>query len=47
MQPGAESPGAVAACRLAGINVIADGSCVLKFLGFDNNWLPAQGASYL
>ena len=34
MQPGAESEAAVAACRQAGINVIADGSCVLVALRF-------------
>jgi predicted CoA-binding protein len=34
MQPGAESDAAVDACRNAGINVIADGSCVLVVLGF-------------
>jgi len=34
MQPGAESDAAVAACRRAGINVIADGSCVLVVLGY-------------
>lgn len=34
MQPGAESPAAVARCRDAGINVIADGSCILVVLGF-------------
>jgi len=34
MQPGAESPAAVAACEKAGINVIADGSCVLVVLGY-------------
>jgi predicted CoA-binding protein len=34
MQPGAESERAVAACRAAGINVIADGSCVLVVLGY-------------
>ena len=34
MQPGAESALAVAACRAAGINVIADGSCVLVVLGY-------------
>jgi len=34
MQPGAESGPAVAACRTAGVNVIADGSCVLVVLGF-------------
>jgi predicted CoA-binding protein len=34
MQPGAESDQAVAACEAAGINVIADGSCVLVVLGY-------------
>lgn len=34
MQPGAESPKAVATCRDAGINLIADGSCVLVVLGY-------------
>jgi predicted CoA-binding protein len=34
MQPGAESDAAVEACRAAGINVIADGSCVLVVLGY-------------
>jgi predicted CoA-binding protein len=34
MQPGAESARAAAACRAAGINVIADGSCVLVVLGY-------------
>ena len=34
MQPGAESAQAVAACETAGINVIADGSCVLVVLGY-------------
>jgi predicted CoA-binding protein len=34
MQPGAESPAAVEKCRKAGINVIADGSCLLVVLGF-------------
>ena len=34
MQPGAESETAVEACRRAGINVIADGSCVLVVLGY-------------
>ncbi|MBW6509948.1 MAG: CoA-binding protein [Desulfuromonadales bacterium] len=29
MQPGAESPSAVAFCEQQGINVIADGTCVL------------------
>lgn len=34
MQPGAESPKAVEECRKNGINVIADGSCILVALGF-------------
>ena len=34
MQPGAESPAAVAACEAAGLNVIADGSCLLVVLGY-------------
>jgi len=34
MQPGAESRTAVARCRENGINVIADGSCLLVVLGY-------------
>jgi predicted CoA-binding protein len=34
MQPGAESPVAVEACRRHGINVIADGTCILVVLGY-------------
>lgn len=34
MQPGAESDAAVAACEQAGINVIADGSCLLVVMGY-------------
>ena len=34
MQPGAEHPDAVALCRKQGINVIADGSCVLVVMGY-------------
>ncbi len=34
MQPGAQSPAAVATCEKHGINVIADGSCVLVVLGY-------------
>jgi len=37
MQPGAESPAAVEKCRQAGINVIADGSCLLVVLGFHDH----------
>lgn len=34
MQPGAEHPDAVALCLARGINVIADGSCLLVVLGY-------------
>ena len=34
MQPGAESQKAVDRCLEAGINVIADGSCILVVLGY-------------
>ena len=34
MQPGAESPQAVAFCHEKGMNVIADGSCILVVLGY-------------
>ena len=34
MQPGAESPAALALCRAKGVNVIADGSCLLVVLGY-------------
>lgn len=34
MQPGAESERAVDACLTAGINVIADGSCLLVVMGY-------------
>lgn len=34
MQPGAEHPDAVALCRERGINVIADGSCLLVVMGY-------------
>jgi len=34
MQPGAENERSVEACLKAGINVIADGSCVLVVLGY-------------
>lgn len=34
MQPGAESDEAVAYCRQQGINVIADGSCILVVMGY-------------
>jgi predicted CoA-binding protein len=34
MQPGAESEASVEACLAAGINVIADGSCILVLLGY-------------
>jgi predicted CoA-binding protein len=34
MQPGAEHPDAVKLCREQGINVIADGSCLLVVMGY-------------
>ncbi len=34
MQPGAESVQAVTACKEAGINIIADGSCALVVMGY-------------
>jgi predicted CoA-binding protein len=34
MQPGAQSAAAIAACEAAGVNLIADGSCVLVVLGY-------------
>lgn len=34
MQPGAESAQAISACEAVGVNVIADGSCVLVVLGY-------------
>ena len=37
MQPGAESPMAIKACEEAGINLIADGSCLLVVLGYREN----------
>lgn len=37
MQPGAESPAAVALCREKGINIIADGSCLLVVMGFHDH----------
>lgn len=37
MQPGAESPAAIDFCRQKGINLIADGTCVLVVLGFSGH----------
>ena len=34
MQPGVEHPDAVTLCRERGINVIADGSCILVVMGY-------------
>lgn len=34
MQPGAEEPEAISLCHEHGINIIADGSCILIELGF-------------
>ena len=37
MQPGAQSNAAVSFCQAQGINVIADGTCVLVELGFSEH----------
>ncbi len=37
MQPGAEHPVAVEECRKHGVNVIADGSCLLVVLGYSDH----------
>lgn len=37
MQPGAQSTAAVANCLKHGVNVIADGSCILVELGFEDH----------
>ena len=37
MQPGAESPAAISFCQERGINLIADGTCVLVVLGFSGH----------
>ncbi len=37
MQPGAESQAAISFCRDQGINLIADGTCVLVILGFSGH----------
>ncbi len=34
MQPGAQSSAAVSLCKEKGVNVIADGSCILVVLGY-------------
>ncbi|WP_303720205.1 CoA-binding protein [Malonomonas rubra] len=37
MQPGAQSDAAISFCKENGINLIADGTCVLVELGFSNH----------
>jgi predicted CoA-binding protein len=37
MQPGAQSDRAIAVCKAAGVNVIADGSCLLVVLGYHDH----------
>jgi predicted CoA-binding protein len=37
MQPGAQSATAIAAAEAAGLNVIADGSCVLVMMGYKDH----------
>jgi len=44
MQPGAESPRAIALCEEAGVNVIGDGSCLLVVLGYHEVWEPVGAA---
>jgi predicted CoA-binding protein len=34
MQPGAQSASAIAAAEAAGLDVIADGSCILVVMGY-------------
>lgn len=41
MQPGAETPWAIARAREAGINCIAGGACLLVVLGYNDHWQPA------
>lgn len=36
MQPGSQSPSAIANCLKHGINIIADGACILVELGFND-----------
>ncbi len=36
-QPGAESPTAIEKAEQAGMNVVADGSCILVVLGYDDS----------
>ena len=42
IQPGAESEAAVRRCNGAGINVIADGSCILVVLGYRDHLIPLR-----
>lgn len=37
LQPGAESQHAIDLCRDAGVNIIADGSCILVVLGYSEH----------
>lgn len=37
IQPGAQHPGTVAMCNTHGINLIADGSCLLVVLGYHDH----------
>jgi len=37
LQPGAESPLAIEECRKHGVNLIADGSCILVVLGYSDH----------
>jgi len=41
MQPGAESPWAIARAKEAGVNCIAGGACLLVVLGYKDSWTPS------
>jgi len=43
LQPGAEDPDAIALCRERGVNIIADGSCLLVVIGYHDDWTGDRG----
>ena len=42
MQPGAESQTAIDKAKKAGVNVLANGICILVVLGYRDAWLPEE-----
>jgi predicted CoA-binding protein len=42
MQPGAEHPDSVALCKERGINIIADGSCLLVVIRYSDSWVASE-----